>query len=110
MHASISGRFTDKSRCPLRNLSYLFFVYPGRIHGIINELKMKVTAIIPDEIIDDVKKYTGGKNITDSLIRALNDYLYRQRINHLSNELQQNPIQFREDFSSEGIRNNRKAV
>ncbi len=71
---------------------------------------MKVTAIIPDEIIEDVKKYTGGKNITESLIRALNDYLYRQRMNHLNSELQQNPIHFREDFSADGKRNNERAV
>ena len=71
---------------------------------------MKVTAIIPDDIIHDVKKYTGGKNITDSLIKALNDWLYRQRINHLNNDLKQNPVQFRDDFTTEEIRNNRKAV
>ena len=69
---------------------------------------MKVTAIIPDEIINDVKKYTGGKNITNSLIKALNDWLYRQRINHLNNDLKQNPVQFRDDFTGEEIRNNRK--
>lgn len=67
---------------------------------------MKVTAIIPDEIVEDVRKYTGGKNITDSLIKALSDWLYRQRINQLSNELHQNPVQFREGFSAQGIRNN----
>ena len=71
---------------------------------------MKVTAIIPDEIIDDVRKYTGGKNITDSLIKALNDWLYRQRIQHLSNELHQNPVRFREDFSADGIRNKNNAI
>jgi hypothetical protein len=71
---------------------------------------MKVTAIIPDDIIQDVKKYTGGKNITDSLIKALNDWLYRQRINHLNNDLKQNPVQFRDDFAADAIRNNRKAV
>jgi len=41
---------------------------------------MKVTAIIPDEIIIDVRKYSDGKNITDSLIKALNDWLYTQSI------------------------------
>jgi hypothetical protein len=71
---------------------------------------MKVTAIIPDEIISDVKKYTGGKNITDSLIKALNDWLYKQRINQLSNELHQNPVRFRDDFSAEGIRNQNNTI
>ncbi len=70
---------------------------------------MKVTAIIPDEIIRDVKKFTEGKNITDSLIRALNDWLYTKRIEHLNDELSRNPVKFKEGFSSESIRklNNR---
>lgn len=71
---------------------------------------MKVTAIIPDEIVNDVRKYTGGKNITESLITALNDWLYRQRISHLSNELHQNPVRFRDDFSAEGIRNKNNTI
>jgi hypothetical protein len=34
---------------------------------------MKVTAIIPDDIIHDFQQYTNGKNITDSLVKALQD-------------------------------------
>lgn len=70
---------------------------------------MKVTAIIPDEIIRDVKKFTEGKNITDSLIKALNDWLYKKRIESLNEKLSGNPVQFKEGFSAEGIRklNNR---
>ncbi len=70
---------------------------------------MKVTAIIPDEIISDVRKYTDGKNITDSLIKALNDWLYSKRIESLNEKLSRNPIRFKEGFSAEGIRklNNR---
>ncbi|MGW8314069.1 MAG: hypothetical protein ACWGNV_00605 [Bacteroidales bacterium] len=71
---------------------------------------MKVTAIIPDEIVHDVRKYTGGKNITDSLIKALNDWLYNRRISHLSNELHQHPVQFRDDFSAEGTRNKSNTI
>lgn len=71
---------------------------------------MKVTAIIPDEIIDDVRKYTGGKNITESLIKALSDWLYNQRISHLSSELHRHPVQFREDFSADGIRDKNNTI
>jgi hypothetical protein len=71
---------------------------------------MKVTAIIPDEMIRDVKKYTGGKNITDSLIKALNDWLYQKRLDHLSSEINQNPVQFRDDFSAEGIREKNNGI
>ena len=66
---------------------------------------MKVTAIIPDEIIKDVQKYTEGKNITDSLIKALNDWLYSKRIENLNEKLARKPVQFKESFSAEGIRN-----
>jgi len=34
---------------------------------------MKVTALIPDEIVDEVKNYSGGKNITDAITIALKD-------------------------------------
>ena len=66
---------------------------------------MKVTAIIPDEIIKDVKRFTDGKNITDSLVKALNDWLYQKRIDTLNEKLNHKPIQFTDGFSAEGIRN-----
>ena len=70
---------------------------------------MQVTAIIPDEIISDVQKFTEGRNITDSLIKALNDWLYAKRIENLHKELSKNPVQFKEGYSAESIRkrNNR---
>jgi hypothetical protein len=70
---------------------------------------MKVTAIIPDDIIKDVQKFTEGKNITDSLITALNDWLYAKRLDMLNKELSKKPVCFIEGFSAESIRklNNR---
>ena len=71
---------------------------------------MKITAIIPDEIIADVQKYTGGKNITDSLIKALNDWLYTRRIKDLDQMLVEEPLEFRDAYSASRVRNlsNRK--
>ncbi len=46
-----------------------------------------------------------GKNITDSLIKALNDWLYAKRIENLNDSLSKNPLQFQEGFSAEQIRN-----
>ena len=60
---------------------------------------MKVTALIPDEIINDVQQYTEGKNITDSLIKALSDWLYIKRIQKLNNEVRKEPLQFLDGFS-----------
>ena len=65
---------------------------------------MKVTAIIPDEMISDIRKYTGGKNITDSLIRALEDWLYTRRLQELNEELSNQPVEFKEGFTAEQIR------
>ncbi len=70
---------------------------------------MKVTAILPDDLIQDVKEFTGGKNITESLKSALSDWLYQKRIERLNQQLSNNPIEFHEDFNAEKIRdlNNR---
>jgi hypothetical protein len=66
---------------------------------------MKVTAIIPDEILKDVQEFSMGKNITDSLIKALNDWLYLKRIQKLNEDLKKEPLQFKDGFSAEHVRN-----
>jgi len=66
---------------------------------------MKVTAILPDDLIQDVKEFTGGKNITESLKLALSDWLYQKRIERLDQQLSENPVQFHEHFDAETIRN-----
>ena len=65
---------------------------------------MKVTAIIPDEIIADVQHFTGGKNITDSLIKALNDWLYTKKIETLQEDIANEPLEFKEGYSAKSIR------
>ena len=71
---------------------------------------MKVTAIIPDDIIMDVQKFTEGKNITDSLIKALKDWLYTKRIEFLNEKVADNPVKFKEGFTSDGIRKLNKRI
>jgi hypothetical protein len=68
---------------------------------------MKVTAIIPDDIINDVQEYTGGKNITDSLVKALSDWLYIKRIQKLNREVRKRPLQFSDGFNADTLRNTR---
>lgn len=41
---------------------------------------MKITALVPESLIEEVKKYSGGKNVTESLIIALTDYTNRQKL------------------------------
>ena len=68
---------------------------------------MKVTALIPDDIINDVQEYTEGKNITDSLIKSLSDWLYIKRIQKLNREVRKNPLMFEDGFNAETLRNTR---
>ncbi|HLZ15769.1 MAG TPA: hypothetical protein VKQ08_01965 [Cyclobacteriaceae bacterium] len=65
---------------------------------------MKVTALLPEEMISEVRKFSGGKNITESLRIALNDYLRRQKLRKAMRKLKQNPLEFTKDFSAENIR------
>lgn len=65
---------------------------------------MKVTAILPDDIVDDVQKYSGGRNITDSLIIALKEWLYVKRITSLNEQVAKYPLCFKDGFSTGEIR------
>ncbi len=70
---------------------------------------MKVTAILPDDLITDIQRYTNGKNITDSLAIALSEYLKIVKLKNLNNKIEQAPLNFKENFSATKIRNlNRK--
>jgi len=66
--------------------------------------RMKVTAILPDELIQSIKEETGGKNITQSLTIALTQWLKQTKINNLISQIDKKPLQFQEDFSASKIR------
>ena len=65
---------------------------------------MKVTALLPDDIIQEVKKLTGGKNITESILIALKEYVAQQRIRKVIQKTRDKPLQFRDGFTAEKIR------
>ncbi len=65
---------------------------------------MKVTALIPDELIAEVRQTTGGKNITESLIIALEHYLRHKKLDGIIDEIDKEPMVFREDFVPYGLR------
>ena len=70
---------------------------------------MKVTALIPDALVDDVKRLSKGKNITDSLIIALQEWIAVQKLKAVSQKIKKRPLKFSPGFSAEGIRSmNRK--
>jgi hypothetical protein len=78
----------------------------------IKFLNMKVTALIPDDLVNNVVKLSKGKNITESLSIALEYYVYRKRIEQLIEDVANEPLQFKDGYSAEGIRklNRRKRV
>ncbi len=65
---------------------------------------MKVTALIPEDIITETKKLSGGKNITESLLIALRDYIGRQRIKKSIRKVRANPLEFKKGLTTDRIR------
>jgi hypothetical protein len=53
---------------------------------------MKVTAIISDELINDVKAYTQGSTITEAITIALKDWIDMYNIKKLNRQIAQKPI------------------
>lgn len=70
---------------------------------------MKVTALIPDQIVKEVSAYAKGKNLTESLITALKEWLSLQKMSKLSKQVKAQPLDFQKKFSAAKIRSiNRK--
>ncbi|MEB2782736.1 type II toxin-antitoxin system VapB family antitoxin [Algoriphagus sp. C2-6-M1] len=55
---------------------------------------MKVTALIEDELIQDVMEISGAKNVTEALRIALRDYLSRKKLRELSDQMVAEPLVF----------------
>ncbi len=66
--------------------------------------RMKVTALIPDEIVRSVQKQTGSKTITEGLVIALRQWLETQQLRSLNRELKKKPLKFRAGFRPEQAR------
>lgn len=68
---------------------------------------MKVTAIIPDELIKEVKILSNAKNITEALIIALNTYVSLEKLKEMGKSISDSPLQFK--YTAQEIRDlNRK--
>ena len=65
---------------------------------------MKVTAIIPDNIVKEVNILSKGETITQSLITALSEWISIKKISALNKKVQKNPLQFSDSFSANKIR------
>lgn len=55
---------------------------------------MKVTAILPDELVANVRRLARGKTLTDSLKTALQDWTRSKRAVVLATEVRKQPLAF----------------
>jgi hypothetical protein len=70
---------------------------------------MKVTALIPDDLVRQIKQYSGAKNITESLLIALNEWLALKKVKDLNRAIEKKPLRFSSDYSAFSVREtNRK--
>ena len=63
--------------------------------AIKNKLYMKVTAIIPDELVRETQILSNAKNITDAMIIALNNYVSLQKLKAMGETINNNPLKFK---------------
>ena len=65
---------------------------------------MKVTAIISDELIEEVKKLSKGKNITEAITIALREWTAQKKIRQLNQMVKDEPLEFNDEFSAGDLR------
>jgi len=63
---------------------------------------MKVTAIIPDELIKEAKILSNAKNITEAMIIALNTYISLEKLKGMGKSISERPLQFK--YTAQEIR------
>ena len=66
--------------------------------------RMKVTAILPDDLVSQVRRHSGGKNLTEALQIALREWLAMRRIKQLNRGIAKRPLQFRSSYSASSVR------
>ena len=56
---------------------------------------MKVTAIIPDELVKETQILSNARNITDAMIIALNSYVSLEKLKAMGETISKNPLHFK---------------
>lgn len=71
---------------------------------------MKVTAIIPDNLVEEVIHIAKARNITESIIKALKEWTEMQRLRALNARIGKKPLEFKKGYSAGKVRRiNRKS-
>ena len=63
---------------------------------------MKVTAIIPDDLVKETQTISHAKNITEAMIIALNAYISIEKLKAMGESINKNPLTF--EHTAEEIR------
>lgn len=56
---------------------------------------MKVTAIIPDELVKETQALSNAKNITEAMIIALRAYISLEKLKLMGDVISKSPLQFK---------------
>ena len=56
---------------------------------------MKVTAIIPDELVKETQSLSNAKTITEAMIIALKAYISIERLKEMGESISKKPLQFK---------------
>jgi len=65
---------------------------------------MKVTALLPDQLVSQVKTYANGKTLTESLTIALREWLQLKKIAKLNQDVKGRPLEFEKGFTAATVR------
>jgi len=65
---------------------------------------MKVTALIPDDLVNEIKQYAQGINLTECLIIALEEWLALKKIKELNDKVEDEPLEFSDGFTADKVR------
>jgi len=65
---------------------------------------MKVTALLPDKLVQEVQGFAKGKNLTESLVKALSEWNQQQKIRDLNQSVQSHPRRSSKNFSAHQVR------
>ena len=66
--------------------------------------RMKVTALIADELIREVTDYSRGKNTTEAIVIALSEWLALKKLEKLNEEVSVRPLTFLPSYSATNAR------
>ena len=66
--------------------------------------RMKVTALIPDLLVRQLREHSSGKNLTEALTVALKEWLALKKVRGLNHSVAKSPLRFRKGFSASKIR------